>query len=91
MSVVLDTLSKLPDSAPTTMTNRNISQTETTALNQLRNDDTIIIKEADKGGTTVIMEKTFYKDKTLELLTDGDNYAELTNNEDDETMKKSKA
>ena len=58
-------------------------------LNQLKNGDSIVIKAADKGGTTVIMGKNFYKDKILELLEDKENY-ELTCNEHDTIMKKIK-
>ena len=31
-------------------------------------------KEADKGGTIIIMDKIFYKNKIEELLSDTDNY-----------------
>ena len=43
----------------------------------LEKDETIIIKTADKGGATVIMHKTYYGDKILELLTDAENYKQI--------------
>ena len=37
-------------------------------LKQTKTDENIIIKQADKGGAIVVMDKAFYKDKVLELL-----------------------
>ena len=34
----------------------------------LKNDKDIIIKESDKGGSYVIMDKTFYYEKVMEML-----------------------
>ena len=48
----------------------NISGNETKAFNALKNDKTIVIKEADKGGGIVIMNKDFYKNKIEEMLQD---------------------
>lgn len=67
----------------------NISTAERKALQHLKEDNTIIIKEADKGGATVIMDRTYYKGKILALLNDTENYTELPNgNEDANIMKK---
>ena len=74
-------------SAPTTKARNNISRGETIALRDLKDDDKIIIKAADKAGATVIMDKTFYKDKIMELLTDHENYVELESNQDRTIMK----
>ena len=87
LSIVLNTLTTIPDSAPTTKTRNNISRGEITALRDLKDDDKIIIKAADKGGATVIIDKTFYKDKIMELLTDHENYVELESNQDPTIMK----
>ena len=40
---------------------RNINTSEQKSLSSLANDSNIIIKQADKGGATVIMDKTFYQ------------------------------
>ena len=67
----------------------NLTRGEQNALNELKNDDTIIIKEADKGEATVIMDKTFYRAKVHETLADNEHYAELTDlNYDDKIIKK---
>ena len=52
-------------------------------------DNNIIIKEADKGGATVIMDKIFYKDNIEELLSDTENYTLINGgNQDESIMKK---
>ena len=67
----------------------NLTRGEQNDLNEQKNDDTIIIKEADKGGATVIMNKTFYRAKVHEMLADNEHYAELTDlNYDDKIIKK---
>ena len=43
----------------------------------LKNDKDIIIKESDKGGSCVIMDKTFYYEKMMEMLKDDKTYREL--------------
>ena len=55
----------------------------------MRNDYSIVIKEADKGGTTVIMNSTFYKQKLSEMLSEEENYMDLKiENKDGEVIKK---
>ena len=44
------------------------------AINSLAQDNSIVIKEADKGGGIVIMNTDFYKNKVLEMLTDDSYY-----------------
>ncbi len=65
----------------------NISYREQKALQNLMNDDTIIIKEADKGGAIVIMDKEFYRQKILELLNDPENYQKISANKDKKVLK----
>ena len=48
--------------------NYNISVKEKNAIETLRNDSDIIIKEADKGGSVIIVDKDYYKEKILEML-----------------------
>ena len=50
----------------------------------------MIIKLADKGGPRVIMDKSYYRDKMLEMLSDTETYVELDQNKDDLVMKKIK-
>ena len=91
LTLVLDSLSKLPgDTKSSSKPKNNITQAEIAALNKLKNDDNIIIKQADKGGAVVVMDKTYYKEKVLELLDNRENYIELERNEDNATMRKIK-
>jgi len=55
----------------------NISLKESKAIKALKNNPDIIIKEADKGGATVIMNKDFYKNKIDEMLSDTCYYEKL--------------
>ena len=58
----------------------NISKNEQNALKDLRNDRSIIIKEADKGGgvITCIMDRDFYEDKISTMLQDTDFYLRIS-------------
>ena len=48
----------------------NLPNSERKALNELRKNDDTVIKEADKGGTVVIMSKTYYYEMVMEHLRD---------------------
>ena len=56
----------------------------------LSNDENIVIKEADKGGGVVVMNKTYYEQKILEMLGDQDYYKSTTENYDKKTISKIK-
>lgn len=61
----------------------NLSKNEQIALDNLKNDSSIIIKEADKGSTIVIMDIDYYHSKILKILNDRNTYKEenvLTDN-----------
>ena len=49
---------------------RNLSKEEWTALSTLRRDKSIIILKADKGNSTVVMDRRSYEQKVNELLQD---------------------
>ena len=68
----------------------NLSKEERTALFDLRDNNEIIIKEADKGGAIVIMDKEFYEKKLIlnDHLNDPNTYREINPNSDHETAKK---
>ena len=46
----------------------NFSNSQWNTLEELSKDDTMIIKEADKGNAVVIMDKSDYKDLTMSIL-----------------------
>ena len=68
----------------------NLPKDENEALKSLMNDSNIIIKEADKGGAVVILNKNFYREKVLNMLNDNTFYKEINGNRDAKTMQKVK-
>ena len=69
----------------------NLSKLEWAAINNLKNDKNIEIKEADKGGSVVILSKSHYKSMTLSQLNDEKTYTKLNSNPYQAIMKKIKA
>ena len=69
---------------------RNINTTEQKSLSSLANDSNIIIKQADKGGATVIMDKSFYQEQIEKMLLNTEYYNKLDDNPHKEIMKKYK-
>ncbi|CAG2255146.1 unnamed protein product [Mytilus edulis] len=53
----------------------------------LQKDESIIIKEADKGGALVIMDRIYYRDKIQEQLNDIQYYRELNDNMERKTKR----
>ena len=64
---------------------RNVTLSEQTSISELASDENIIIKQADKGGATVIMDKQEHIDK---MLQNNEYYKQLDENPLKETMKK---
>ena len=60
----------------------NLTYGERHALTDLKNDDSIVIKKADKGNVIVVLEKSFYKDKMLLVLNNDNLFKEHTKNID---------
>ncbi|XP_078524937.1 uncharacterized protein LOC144798025 [Lissotriton helveticus] len=56
---------------------QNITKLERAALVSLKNNNDIVIKAADKGGTIVIQDATAYKTEIQQQLQDGISYARL--------------
>ena len=69
---------------------RNISKEEESALDSLIKDDSIIIKEADKGGSVIIMDKTYYITKIESMLNNNKVFKKHPNNIDNLNMAKVK-
>ena len=65
----------------------NLTKEEQNALHELRGDSEILIFEADKGGAVVVMDRTYYADKILEMLNDPLTFEEITANKDKNVMK----
>ena len=67
-----------------------MTKDELTALEVLQNDKNIVIKQADKGGAFVVMDKEYYIDKINDLLKDSGTYKTLSENGDEKVMAKLK-
>ena len=55
----------------------NMTKTERKAIKELKKDNTIVILKADKGNTTVIMNKVIYEEKINNMLSDTTTYVLL--------------
>ena len=63
-----------PKTNPPNNKKQNLTEHESKAMKALKNDDKIIIKEADKGGATVIMDKQHYKEMVHSIINDTEYY-----------------
>ena len=66
----------------------NLTADQSKALRDLRADDKIVIKPADKGSSIVIMEKDLYRKEALRQLTDEKYYRILPGPLQEDTAKK---
>ena len=48
----------------------NISKNKWETIKSLKENDSIVIKEADKGGAVVVMNKTHYYNMAVKILQD---------------------
>ena len=69
----------------------NLWKLEWAAIDDLKNDKNIEYKEADKGGSVVILWKSHYKSMILSQLNDQKTCKKLNPNPDQAIMKKIKA
>ena len=90
LDAVCDTLENINLSNKTKNVKSNLCKEEEQALKDLREDPTIIIKEADKGGGVVIMNKEYYKDKITHMLQDNNFYRKLDKCHEKQAMTKIK-
>ena len=80
----------IPQNSSKKSSSFNLTRNERKALDSLANDTSIVIKEADKGGGIVIMNKDFYKRKILEMLVDKSFYQQVENQSTKDVMRKIK-
>lgn len=60
----------------------NLSREERKALKELKDNENIVIKKADKGGATVILDKKHYEEMVYSQLSNGTTYKRLEFNKD---------
>ncbi|MCG8094140.1 MAG: hypothetical protein JAZ17_11035 [Candidatus Thiodiazotropha endolucinida] len=87
----ISTNKEFPSSTLSTSRKANISLKERKCIENLKNDPSIIIKEADKGGGVVIMNKEYYERKMLDMLNDKAFYQTTDNDCSKTTFKRIKA
>lgn len=68
----------------------NLTHSERRALKQLKQNRNIIIKEADKGGTVCVMDRTFYAEKIHQMLDDSSTYTRIKDDQISPTINKIK-
>lgn len=78
--VYLDLMHMCKSNPPLTSKKSNLTQLEQKALENLTNNDSIIIKPADKGGAIVVQNKGDYTQEALTLLSDSHTYKTIPNN-----------
>ena len=64
----------------------NLSKSGRKALNELCHNNEIVIKQADKGGTVVIMTKKYYHKMVMEHLLDHSTYTEANDEDPDKRV-----
>ena len=69
----------------------NFSKLQWAAINDLKNDKNIVIKEVDKEGSVVILPKSHYKSMILSQLNDEKTFKKSNSNPDTTIIKKIKA
>ena len=70
---------ELSKTVGTSPSKQNLSRSEREAISELRNNRNIVIKPADKGGATVVLNTTDYIKEAEKQLSDARFYKELTN------------
>ena len=70
LNLVVDYLNNQNFDNAATKNKSNISKNEWEAIKSLKENDSIVIKEADKGGAVVVMNKTHYYSMVVKILQD---------------------
>lgn len=90
LDTVCNTLDNFQLSNVPRQTKSNLSKKEEQALKDLCDDESIVIKEADKGGGVVVMNKAYYEVKILDMLNDPEYYKHVEENQEKKTLSKIK-
>ena len=67
---------------------QNLSKSEYNAIKALHNDQSIVIKEADKGGTTVLLNKEHYQEMVETIIDDKEYHEKLEGGPNKNTVQK---
>ena len=84
----IETVEDFPKTKAKPQLQPNLIKLESNAIKSLKSDDTIIIKEADKGEATIIMDKGHYQSMVESIFTDDNYYEKLATDPRKDTLKK---
>ena len=87
LDTVVDYLNNQNFDNAATKNKSSISKSEWGAIKSLKENDSIVIKEADKGGAVVVMNKTHYYNIVVEILQDKETYKKNNENCDKKVYK----
>ena len=87
LDIVVDHLNNQNFNNAATKNKSNISKNEWEAIKSLKENDSVVIKEADKGGTVVVMNKTHYYSIVVKILQDEEIYKKTNENCDKKVFK----
>ena len=80
LDIVVDYLNNQNFDNSATKNKSNISKNEWEAIKSLKENDSIVIKEADKGGAVVVMKRTHYYSMVVKILQDEVTYKKTNEN-----------
>ena len=76
----INNLENMPKSNVNIKCKENVTKQQREAIKRLSEDRSIIIKEADKGGSVVVMDSEHYKTMAYSTLNDSEYYEHLEKN-----------
>ena len=87
LDIVVDYLNNQSFDMAAIKNKSNISKNEWEAIKSLEENNSIVIKEADKGGAVVVMNKTHYYSMVVKILQDEVTYKKSNENCDKKVFK----
>ena len=87
LDIVGDYLNNQNFDNPATKNKSNISKNEWEAIKSLKENDSILIKEADKGGAVVVTDKTHYCSMVVKIFQDEVTCTKAKENYDEKVFK----
>ena len=87
LDIVVDYLNNQNFDKAATKNKSNISKNEWEAIKSLKENDYIVIKEADKGGAVVVINQTHYYNIVVKILQDEETYKKTNENCDKKVFK----
>ena len=87
MDEILSSIANIPTPTIKCHTKHNVNNEERKAIDGLKRRTRLIIKKADKGASVVLMDKEFYIERTLEIISDTSAYEKIHADADNKLVK----